>query len=93
MNWEMSKCDRCGKSDNKEKLPLHRVYFSVDGDERGDYGWNPFSADWCGGCLTSLGLKFRRHEPVETKTESTEEVKPPTLEDLIREIVRQENQG
>lgn len=80
--------DRCLKefSDRKE---IKCVSAGV-GDFSGSDSWfKSFRQDWCYGCLAELGLPPTPKQ----KTEFASVPTPPTLEDLIREIVRREVQS
>lgn len=71
-------CDRCKASDTTNKIDINDVTVTVL------YRNNAkMKADWCRKCLNEVGLN-----------ESIPEVKriepAPTIEDIIREIVRQE---
>lgn len=78
------KCDRCG-AESVDKNTLHKVKAGY-GDYTSDV--NGRQAEWCKKCCVETGLAHQNLAP---------EVKPldplPTLEDMIREIVREEIQN
>jgi hypothetical protein len=80
-------CDRCKKSGTAQELELY--YVGIDVAMRYSTGdRSKRSAEWCGNCLIATGLATsyditRNGEPFLLEN-------PPTLEEMIRQIVREE---
>lgn len=76
-------CDRCNKT--TELNELWSVGVSVTTKVYGDqYATDKIKADWCRNCCDALNLivpKPKKSEPATAQ---------PSLEDVVREIVRQE---
>ena len=86
------KCDRCGDSwdlpgpRRGNKVHQHwTIHMKVSADSN-DYGHWLTKAEWCRACLAHFGIVPRLED-----SPAPEPV--PTLEDLIRAIVREENDG
>lgn len=85
-------CDRCGEEKHNDQMTTVSIYIR-DGAGRpygpasfGDYEHPVKSADWCRDCLKELGIW-----PVPPKPKEGEpEPYVATMEDIIREIVREE---
>lgn len=88
------KCDRCGgTSTDREELKLSQIGIGVKRDV-GSFYYSPGSymlqdtqhreAEWCEKCLLEVGVMSPRPKE-EASTPSF-----PTLEDLLREIIREE---
>lgn len=78
------KCDRCGKEHtNQFTSPISLVVNRGYGDE------DMHKADWCRPCLEEVGIVPR---PKPKKDEPTIQSSQPSLEEMIREIVRTEIQ-
>lgn len=95
---EIVKCDRCGKEaetlEDRKALDLHEVILGTSRRSLSVYDRNSvstyaahaeWSKDWCVGCRIETGLAV-----VEKQQHKTPLTQVPTLEDMIREIVRQE---
>lgn len=82
------KCDRCGATGSKDELPLTYVsiYTGTSGNQHHQTEANPHAVQWCRTCIVATGLRNPYHD--EATVPPPEE--PPTLEELIREIVRAE---
>lgn len=82
------KCDKCGTEDTTNEIDLERVGVFVGNYER-DYSScvrEPkiqLTQDWCRICRYKYGL-------IPAVKESKVEVTPLTLEDMVREMVREE---
>ena len=78
------KCDRCSKEfPNRDTI---KCISAGVGDYHGDSAWfKSWRADWCFECLAQMGLPQKADKTPRSNTPT-----PPTLEDMIREIVRQE---
>ena len=81
------KCDRCGAEDTSNEIRLERVGVFVGFHQvYKSYGKGleqPLEKDWCKACRLEVG--FRIYSELEPTTET-----PITLEDLIRELIREE---
>ena len=81
------KCDRCGATAENDKDFLKHVAVGVNW---GGYGFQAadrkLEADWCRECLIKTGLCRPQNEADEKIAPPA----PPTLEDLVRDIVREE---
>jgi hypothetical protein len=83
-------CDRCNKSDTKLKL----WEVSIGCEPIGDYAYRMQfhtiikrqKAEWCESCIKEMNIFVPLHR-------ADIEQKGPTIEDIIREIVREENNG
>lgn len=87
------KCDRCEKQDDDNKMQLWVVcvrYQSYSKDSQNLYSaLSSNSTDpvqWCRECSIKMGIPLGS---LEERKSVTNEL-PPTIEDMIREIVRQE---
>lgn len=87
------KCDRCGHEyivgDKEKARTMYAVVvtyheLSDQGVNYGTYRADAGKADWCEPCCEEFGIWRARTKPDEPKPEY------PTLEDLIREIAREE---
>lgn len=80
------KCDRCKKSSETNKdLDLERVRV-VWGDYSGAGSYKQeHSAEWCKPCRIETGIENPNHDKAVAPI-----IPPPTLDDLIREICREE---
>lgn len=76
------KCDKCGKQQNESNQMWHVQLRVVYYEASGDYETPKLQSLWCRTCLDEAGLTPSKRKP--------EELKPVTLEDMVREIVRQE---
>lgn len=81
-------CDRCNRSGSPEEIQLRGIFVRV-GTNLHDYGGaqqcNNFCAQWCDNCVREVGI----WPPSPTSPPPIHP--PPTLEDMIREIVREES--
>ena len=97
MKREIAVCDRCGKEaetpDEMKELDLHSV---ILGTERRFNSYNStkiptyaahalWDKDWCLECRKITGLVVVQNQKYDTPAASV-----PSLEDMIREIVRSE---
>ena len=73
-------CDRCKKT-SKTNNELCGIYFVFE--QRSGYNKQHLNADWCEPCCIELGVIIKG-------TEQPAKQPPPTLEDFLREIVREE---
>lgn len=76
-------CDRCKASDqtnNIDLIPIKIILFSFNTEVK--------SGDWCRKCLIKTGLLAGNNLQLYPDIKVIEP--PPTLEDIIREIVRKE---
>ena len=80
------KCDRCSKQQTntpslpyKEQLQMWAVAVSLNGSSRR-------TADWCRECVILMGILDVQKEGDVAVTPTP----PPTIEDIIREIVNEE---
>jgi hypothetical protein len=82
------KCDRCGKesNDREQVWSLDVRMNTLDGSI--NFPSKMVSVLWCRECCERIGWL----PPVELRAKK-EEPKPPTIEDLLREIVSQEVAG
>jgi hypothetical protein len=92
MKREIQVCDRCGASAEtvEEKQALELVQISLaTGYVYTGIRLHPshpsWSKEWCLKCRTELGIL-----PVPSGTQPKDVPEPPSLEDMIREIVREE---
>lgn len=87
MQTTIYKCDRCGEeSTDRQEINLDRVGVFVGIYERRFSYGSPsveLIKEWCQNCREKYGL-------VQKVKESKVEVTPTTLEDMVREIVREE---
>jgi hypothetical protein len=80
-------CDRC-KSEFSDRKAIKCVSAGV-GEYVGSDAWfKSFRQDWCHGCLNEFGLASTPKEKTTLNPPN-----PPTLEDVIREIIRHEVQS
>lgn len=88
------KCDRCGATSTDQKeLGLcgvavgmrTKTYGSYESGFRLDSQRDDLSADWCRRCCEAVGFCDTKE-----KAEVSGEPDIPSLEDLVREIVREE---
>ena len=88
MKTEIYECDRCHKKATTpadiKSLDLTKAQFYVTGQAYSDTVW---SKDWCVNCRKELGV-FELN-----RVTSPVAVVYPSLEDMVREIVRQELPG
>ena len=88
------KCDRCdevqqSRLDSGGFTPLWNIAITcepIDLRDKYVYSTRHQSAQWCNKCVEGMGV---RRPLIAADVEN----KPPTLEDIIRDIVRQEQQG
>ena len=80
------KCDRCGATAEDDKNFLKRVAVGVNWGYGFQAADRKLEAEWCRECLIKAGL----HSPQNEADEKIAPPVPPTLEDLIRDIVREE---
>lgn len=82
-------CDRCKKADSSSEF-LSRVSVSV-AQPGYQQRWLaiPPSSEWCRACLDEVGIKARA---TNLPHDEPRQPAPPSLEDVIREIVRSEIQ-
>ena len=97
MRREIQTCDRCGESAesdaDRKVLGLSKIVIGREATYSSYSGTSvyaairPWEGEWCAACCTALGVDgilppnaSRKYEPE----------KAPTLEDMIREVVRQE---
>lgn len=93
MKREISVCDKCGKEEEL-KNRSESTFWNITLSANKEYYPSPYSVEYhvsgkntlnvCEDCLKELGFK------VEKKVKENPEYKAPTLEDVIREIVRNE---
>lgn len=88
MKTTIYKCDRCGAEDTSNEIKIERVGAFVGSYQTyKSYGKNNreqvLEKEWCQTCRTDVG--FQLHYDPKPQTES-----PITLEDLIRELIREE---
>jgi hypothetical protein len=77
-------CDRC-KGDFSDRKAIKCVSAGV-GDFSGSDSWfKSFRQDWCHNCLKGFGLPCESAKATDVPPNP-----PPTLEDMIREIVLRE---
>jgi len=81
---EIYKCDRCGGESTVTSY-TRKVLIAVGSRDYPDFFRD---ADWCDWCINEAGLVI----PPKPKKEDPLPPLPPTLEDMIREIVRSEIQ-
>lgn len=76
-------CDRCKKEfgDRKDMKVVSAYVGTYAGFES---AFRSFTQDWCHSCLNEFGL------PADYKEKPSMPVPGPSLEDMIREIIRQE---
>jgi len=96
MKREIAVCDRCGKSaetpEEKKTLDLHKVILGTQktynyfGGEKLYADHANWEKDWCLECRKATGLAV----VMEKAGNNLPKEQVPTLEDMIREIVRQE---
>ena len=85
------KCDKCGAEDTTNEIDLERVGVFVGSYER-SYSFcvcEPkiqLTQDWCKDCRHKYGL-------IPAIKESKVEITPLTLEDMVREMIREEIQA
>lgn len=76
-------CDRCAKESTDNGF-LHQVSIVV----RKHYGeCVRHGQEWCSECITSVGIEL---PSVHGRSNDTAPIPQPTIEDIIREIVRSE---
>lgn len=91
MKIEIYKCDRCGKEDKKpEEIDLLNLTFGKSMYQtfggKSIYGILPeLRVDWCADCRKKLNLLIP-YGPADRLPDQ----KPPTMEELLREIIREE---
>ena len=91
MKIEIYQCDRCKKeSKNSKDLELQKLVFGKEHHYFGGTEIWPFlpeyRVDWCLNCCKELGMTVA-YNPRDRKDDDP---KPPNMEDLIRDIVREE---
>ena len=80
-------CDRCGAINTDEAvIRLERVSI-VFGRYHTTTQHEEHSADWCLTCRIKTGIT---HTGFDTEIRHIPDSPPPTLEDLVREIIREE---
>jgi len=82
------KCDRCGAEDTNNKIEISPIWFGY-GDYITDVKRRAENKEWCLKCRIEIGLQKPRSDAPEAKPIEPE----PTLEDMIRMIVRDEIQN
>ena len=80
------KCDRCGATAENDKNFLKQVAVGVNWGYGFQAADRKLEAEWCRECLIKAGL----HSPQNEADEKIAPLVPPTLEDLVRDIVRDE---
>jgi len=80
------KCDRCGATAENDKNFLKHVAVGVNWGYGFQAADRKLEAEWCRECLIKAGL----HSPQNEADEKIAPLVPPTLEDLVRDIVRDE---
>lgn len=80
------KCDRCGATAQDDKHFLRHVAVGVNWGYGFQAADRKLEAEWCRECLIKTGL----HSPQNEADEKIAPPVPPTLEDLVRDIVREE---
>ena len=85
-------CDRCKKTGSPEIVELRGIYLRVSSKPYEEYSQaslvSNHKAEWCDECVRKVGIWPPAGLPPEQVMSP-----PPTLEDLIRDIVRQELPG
>ena len=83
------KCDKCGAEDTTNKIGLVDVGVFTGGYRRFGSGSGNYEycKEWCYQCRLKTGL-----EQPKKPADAPAEVTRPTLEDMVREIVREEIQ-
>lgn len=81
-------CDHCGGKFIAPCPGITRVALRVEraGTCYGTNGWQVASGDWCEACYTAIV----GHGPIPPKSDDPER---PTLESLVRELIREESHG
>lgn len=79
------KCDKCGE-EFKGRAGLLCVHAGIGEFSGCDAAYKTFRADWCVSCAVAFGLPRKPLAAIPA-------VIPPTLEDMIRDIVRSEVQS
>jgi hypothetical protein len=90
MQTTIYKCDKCGVEDTTNEIKLDRVGIFVGNYER-RYSWGngikvEVTKEWCEKCRIAAGL-------IAKPKSLTVEVTPITLEDMLREMMREEIQA
>jgi DNA-directed RNA polymerase subunit RPC12/RpoP len=79
-------CDRC-KSEFSDRKAIKSVSAGV-GEYAGSDAWfKSFRQDWCHNCLKEFGLPYEH-----AKAKDIPPSPPPTLDDMLRELIRHEVQ-
>lgn len=96
MKREILVCDRCGASaettKEKEALGLGHISLGFHADYFSSLGRRVFAdhkewdRDWCRKCRTELNI-------LEEKIRLPDQPQPPSLEEMIRQIVREEQEA
>lgn len=90
-------CDRCGKTDNDlGRIGLKTVAVGIkeiafayyDTNSNDLFDANRREAEWCAECLVKVGIYPKSAIPNTVQIDP-----PPTLENLIREIIQEEIQN
>lgn len=80
-------CDRCKRSGSTNEICLRGIFVRV-GTNLHDYGGaqscHTYASEWCDNCVREVGI----WPP--SKDSPTPLDPPPTLEDLVRQICREE---
>jgi hypothetical protein len=81
------KCDRCGTEDTNNIIGLDTIYVGA-GQYFSDARNRAHGVEWCKKCRIETGIIERVKSHPDIKSVDPE----PTLEELIREIIREEIQ-
>ena len=82
-------CDRCKRTGPEKELELWPIY--LEAFQPCYPSSSKYRAEWCRPCCVATGLIPEQSNDVDGKMVA--DVPAPTLEDLIRDIVRNEMQG
>lgn len=86
MRTVILKCDRCGATAENDTTFLKHVAVGVNWRYGFQAADRKLEAEWCHECLIKTGLRRPQNEAEEKIAPPA----PPTLEDIVRDIVRDE---